>query len=174
MTEKETAVTDSKAEAQVRTIAAKVRPPFTHYTQKDDDGQPVETGELPRALALVADGTDPVDACEQIIDERVATSARAIRARDGDPYPRMDTYLPAGERRKRALDAIDGAPAEPASTRDAEDLARLRAEVEQRAKDDEAARAEAARVAAEKDAEIAALREQLDAATAPPAKEGKP
>lgn len=158
MTEKETAVTDSKAEAQVRTIAAKVRPPFTRYTQKDDDGQPVETGELPRALALVADGMDPVAACEQIVDERVATSARSIRARDGDPYPPLDSYLPAGERRKRALESI-GEQA-PADERDTE-LARLRDE--------------AARVAAEKDAEIAALREQLDQATAPPPEgEGKP
>lgn len=163
----------SKAEEQVRTIAAKVRPPLTRHVQKDDSGNDVEVGELPRALALVAAGLDPVGACEQIIDERVANSARSIRARDGDPYPPMDSYLPPGERRKRALDAIgEEAP----DTADMAELARLRTEVQEGAKrvaGADKALVEAERLAAEKDAEIASLREALDAATAPEPEEAK-
>lgn len=150
-------MSNAKAEEQVRLIAKSVRPAFTRYVQKDDDGNEVIVGELPRALALVEAGGDPVEVCEQIIDERIASSARSIRERDGDPYPPCETYLPASERRTRALAAIGEKPDEAEKGAEAAAL-----------------RAEAEKAAAEKDAEIARLREELAAAKKAPEPKTEP
>lgn len=102
-----------KSAATVGSLAEKVTPPLTEQEQD-------------RAEELVAQGLDPVDACEQVLDERVGNNARAIRERDGDPYPPLDSFLPEGERKKRAQGRVDR---EFGGTPDTSEVEALRAEV---------------------------------------------
>lgn len=85
------------------TIAERVDPPFTP--------QEVDLG-----VRRITAGADPVTAAEQIVDERVGMSSRAVRAREGDPYPPCDTLLDKADRRRYAEAKIDAevGPAEPA------------------------------------------------------------
>lgn len=108
--------------ALVEEVGAKVTPPFT---------------EAERAYAerLVADGTDPVAAGEAVLDERVAANARAVRERDGDPYPSLEGLLdPAVQKRRaqRKIDAEhgDAGPLSPDMAREAQALSDAQAENE--------------------------------------------
>lgn len=123
-------MTDKKDDiALVAEVGGKVTPPFTE-------------AERAYAESLVEQGTDPVDASERVLDERIAANARAVRERDGDPYPALEGLLDAATQKRRAQRRVDaqhgtGEPLSPDMAREAAALEEARAENERLRKDNE-------------------------------------
>lgn len=155
--------TESKAQLGLD-AGAKISPPLTEQ-------------ERARVERLVAQGADPIAAAETVLDERVGTIARAIRARDGDPYPPLESLLDESTRKSRAKARVnaefgeDGVPLSPDLAREAAALQEAKDEIERLRKagaekdarlasaDTDLSELEAMRQrVAEAEAEVAALR----------------